>query len=127
MASSDRYDYFRRFLDHKVNQKISLEKIFRSMELEPLPDDFLAGDAEQSDIQCRRTAGDDLPAQAAEGGETLRKSDYLTSGNLKKVKQLLTDNWERILACYQEEQEAAAAYYGKVLKGCRKVVAVDIG
>lgn len=127
MASSDRYDYFRRFLDHKVNQRISLEKIFQSMELELLLDDLLAGDAEQTDIYCQRTAGDDPPAQSAEGEETLRKSDYLTSANLESVKRLLTACWERVLACYQEEQEAAAAYYGRVLEGCRKAVAVDIG
>lgn len=127
MASSDRYDYFRRFLDHKVNQKISLEKIFRSMELEPLLNDFPAGDTKQSDIHCHRNVGDDLSVQGGKCGETLRKSDSLTSGNLERVKKLLTDNWERVLACYQEEQEAAAAYYGKVLEGCRKAVAVDIG
>ncbi len=107
LASSGRYDYFRRFLDHKVNQKISLEKIFQSMELEPLLDDLLA--------------------RAAECGETLHKSDNLTSGNLTSVKNLLTACWQRVLACYQEEHEAAAAYYGRVLKDCRKAVAVDIG
>lgn len=107
MASSDRYDYFRRFLDHKVNRNLSLEEIFLSMELEPLLDELLA--------------------QSAECGEVLQRSDKLTSGNLVGVKRLLTVNWERVLACYQEEHEAAALYYGRVLKGCRKAVAVDIG
>ena len=107
MASSDRYDYFRRFLDHKVNRKLSLEEIFLSMELEPLLDELLA--------------------QSAECGEVLQRSDNLTAGNLAGVKRLLTANWERVLACYQEEHEAAAAYYGRVLEGCRKAVAVDIG
>ena len=41
MASADRYDYFKRFLDHKVNQKLSLEEIFRSMELEELLTELL--------------------------------------------------------------------------------------
>lgn len=147
MASSDRYDYFRRFLDHKVNQKISLEKIFSSMELDPLLNDFLAGDAGQPGINCLQDAKDNfsagdagqpginclqdaqdnLPAQSAERRETLRKSDILTSGNLERVKKFLTDNWERVLACYQEEHEAARAYYKRVLEGCRKVAAVDIG
>lgn len=107
LASSNRYDYFRRFLDHKVNQEYSLEKIFQSMELEPLLDK--------------------LSAWSAGGGEKLQRSDNLTSGNLAGVKKFLTANWERVLACYQEEQDAAAAYYGQVLEGCRKAVAVDIG
>ncbi|MCM1193705.1 MAG: HAD-IA family hydrolase [Butyrivibrio sp.] len=105
MASSDRYDYFRRFLHHKVNQKISLEKIFQSMELESLLDD--------------------LPTQTGAGA--LHKSDYLTSGNLAETESFLTAEWDRVLACYREEHEAAAVYYGKVLKDCRKAVAVDIG
>lgn len=105
MASSDRYDYFRRFLDHKVNRRISLEEIFQSMELEALLDDLLTQDA----------AG------------AMQRSDYLTSENLESVKRLLTVNWDRVLACYREEHEAAAVYYGRVLEGCRKAVAVDIG
>ena len=36
MAKYDRYDYFRRFLYHKVNQKITLREIFQSMEIEDL-------------------------------------------------------------------------------------------
>lgn len=107
MASSDRYDFFRRFLDHKVNRKLSLEEIFLSMELEPLLDE--------------------LPVRSEECGELLQSSDNLTSGNLADVKKFLTANWERVLACYQEEHRAAAAYYGRVLKGCRKAAAVDIG
>lgn len=43
MAKHDRYDFLRRFVDHKVNQKITLEKIYRSMELEEL----LSGDKEE--------------------------------------------------------------------------------
>ncbi|MCM1058613.1 MAG: HAD-IA family hydrolase [Firmicutes bacterium] len=105
MASSDRYDYFRRFLNHKVNQKISLEEIFQSMELETLLDDLLT--------------------QTGKGA--LHRSDHLTSENLTEVTSLLTANWQRVLACYREEHEAAAAYYGKVLSGCRKAAAVDIG
>lgn len=125
MASSDRYDYFRRFLDHKVNQKLSLEKIFCSMELEPLLDDLLAGAAEQSGINCLQDTRDELPAQGAAG--TLQKSDDLTSENLLSIKKLLTANWERVLECYREEHEAAGVYYKRVLDGCRKAVAVDIG
>lgn len=37
----------------------------------------------------------------------------LTSGKLEEVKKLLTVHWQRVLACYQEEHEVAAAYYGR--------------
>lgn len=107
MAPSDRYDYFRRFLDHKVNQNISLAEILKSMELESLLDELLPDNAVQ-DVH-------------------LRRSEPLTSGNLAEVKQLLMAHWQRILECYREEHEAAAVYYGRVLEGCRKAVAVDIG
>ena len=36
MAKWDRYDYLRRFIDHKVNQKITLEEVYRSMGLEDM-------------------------------------------------------------------------------------------
>ena len=36
MAKYDRYDFLRRFVDHKVNQKITLEKVYKAMELEAL-------------------------------------------------------------------------------------------
>ncbi len=157
MAASDRYDFFRRFLDHKVNQKLSLEEIFRPMELEALLNELQQCDADmpgqlmQCDagvpgqlMQCDAGVPGQLSQEPPEsqlmccGGETkrvyerltagtLRKSDPLTSENVKYVKKLLTDNWDRVLACYQEEHEAAKLYYEKVLSGCRKAVAVDIG
>ena len=37
----------------------------------------------------------------------------LTLGNLDEVKKLLTVYWQRVLACYQEEHEVAAVYYGR--------------
>lgn len=100
MASSDRYDYLRRFVDHKVNQNITIEKVFSSMEL---------------DIMIEK-----LPA-------SLSTEDKLTSENVKKVKKFFVENWDDILACYEEEHEAAKAYYAKVLAGCQKAVAIDIG
>ncbi len=118
MAASDRYDFFRRFLDHKVSQKLSIGEIFRSMELEALLSELLQCDAGMPGQPMQYDVG--VPGQ-------LRKSDLLTSENVKYVKKLLTNNWDRVLACYQEEHEAAKLYYEKVLADCRKVVAVDIG
>lgn len=39
MAKWDRYDYLRRFVDHKVNQKITLEEVYQSMGLEDILED----------------------------------------------------------------------------------------
>lgn len=100
MASSDRYDYFRRFLYHKVNQKITLEKIFESMELAHL-----------------------LPKLP----EKLCEKDELTSENVKAVKKFLLEHWAEVLSSYDDEHFAAKEYYTQVLDGCSKIAAVDIG
>lgn len=36
MAKRDRYDYLRRFIDHKVNQNLTLEEVYQSMGLEDM-------------------------------------------------------------------------------------------
>ncbi len=36
MADEDKHDFFRRFIYHKVNQKVSIGDALRSMELEKL-------------------------------------------------------------------------------------------
>ncbi|MGN1155068.1 MAG: HAD family hydrolase, partial [Agathobacter sp.] len=100
MAGSDRYDYFRRFLYHKVNQNISLEKILTSMELENL-----------------------LPKLA----EKINITTVLTDKNVDDVKKFLMDHWEDVLSQYVDEHKGASAYYKKLLNGCKKAVAVDIG
>ena len=100
MACADRYDYFRRFLDHKVNQNISLRKIFKSMEL------------------------DEMVIRLPKG---LKPEHKLTSDNIDKVKKYLLKNWSKVLASYENEHKAAKAYYKEKLDGCKKAVAVDIG
>ena len=96
-----KYDYFRRFLDHKVNQKYSLEQIFKSMELE----DMLFTMCEQLKLSYQ---------------------DYLTDQNITNIKQYLIAHWETVLAHYEEQQVAGKLYYEKVLSGCKRVVAVDV-
>lgn len=93
MAGYDRYDYFRRFLYHKVNQGKSVEDILKSMEIDWSYD--ITGE--------------------------------LTNKNVDDLKDKLLADWDKVLANYAEEQRFAAEYYGKVLAGCKKVVAVDIG
>lgn len=93
MAKYDRYDYFRRFLYHKVNQGKSIEDILKSMEIDWNYD--ITGE--------------------------------LTNKNVDVLKEKLLADWDKVLANYEEEQRLAAEYYSKVLKGCKKAVAVDIG
>lgn len=100
MAGEDKYDFYCRFLYHKVNHGISLEKILTSMELPDLLDE--------------------LPKQ-------LNKSTVLSSGNVERVRKFLDANWSRVLSCYAEEQKAAKEYYKALLGDCKKAVAVDIG
>lgn len=97
-----KYDYFRRFLYHKVNQNYTLQKIFAAMELEDMLPEF-----------CRNIK--------------IEKDTVLTDQNVDKVKKFLNDSWEDVLAHYQEQLEAGKQYYSEVLRGCKKVVAVDIG
>lgn len=100
-----KYDYFRRFLYHKVNQGYSLEQIFRAMEIEQLWDESK---------EILKKAG-------------IQKSEELTDRNIEKVKRYIQKNWKRILEIYAEQIRAGKLYYGKILDGCKKAVAVDIG
>lgn len=95
-----KYDYLRKFLMHKINQNISLEKILHTMEL-----DALIGK---------------LP-------KSLKKTDKLTDQNIGEVKDFLSDNWNQVLAIYRPQREAAGIWYRNAVGDSKKVVAVDIG
>lgn len=101
MAGYNKYDYVRRFVEHKVNQNISIEKIFISMELVDL-------------VKHLKDYGID-------------KNDSLTDKNVKRVKEFLNTHWGEVTDSYEEQKTAAGKYYAQVLKGCTKAVAVDIG
>lgn len=100
-----RYDYFRRFLYHKTNQGYSLEKVFATMELSDMLDGFLK----------------------SKEGHAFREETLLTEKTAEAVKCYLQQNWDKVLAHYKEQTEAGKAYFTKVLAGCKKVVAVDVG
>ncbi|MDO5521294.1 MAG: HAD-IA family hydrolase [bacterium] len=97
-----KYDYFRRFLYHKVNQEYSIKQIFTSMELNSLLDTF-----------CSQ--------------ESIGQEEILTSRNVEQVKAFLMSNWKQVLSCYEIQLAAGKSYYKKVLHGCKKAIAVDIG
>lgn len=97
-----KYDYFRRFLHHKVNQKYSIKQILKTMELEDMLGEL-----------CRECS--------------LTEETFLTEKNIDLVKKYLNQHWEEVLAHYSEQLEAGKQYYGEVLKACKNAVAVDIG
>lgn len=100
MAGYNKYDYYRRFLYHKVNQEKTLKEIFGAMELEDLLQ------------KLPRHFGQETP---------------LTDSNVEEIKTFLDANWNEVLLCYTRQQEAAGEYYSRGLEGCKKVCAVDIG
>ncbi len=101
-ADHYKYDYYRRFLHHKINQDYTMKEIFTSMELDDMLEDF-----------CKKTE--------------LKSESHLTNRNEDDVREYLNDNWDQILAHYQEQVEAGKHYYQKALEGCKNAVAVDIG
>ena len=101
-ADHFRYDYFRRFLYHKINQDYTVESIFKSMQLEDLLEDF-----------CRESGYD--------CGSILKEE------TADCCKNYLLKHWDEVLKHYESESNAGKQYYQKILSGCQKVLAVDIG
>lgn len=103
-----KYDYFRKFLYHKVNQDYSLKQIFHAMEL----NDMLPGYMHWNET-------------AFSGKKT--EETVLTRKEADLVKTYLNENWETVLEHYKEQQENARTYYAPVFQGCQHVAAVDVG
>lgn len=111
-ASYFKYDFFRRFLHHKVNQEYTLEQIFASMELS----DMLGGYLKKQNDAGNSPAGNRVSADTK-----------LTSGNRETVEGYLMEHWKEVLDHYKGQRDSAGAYYRKVLTGHRRVAAVDVG
>lgn len=101
-----KYDYFRRFLHHKVNQGYSLQEVFRSMELEDMLEEFL---------------------RSPEAKGNCQKKSLLSAEIAQHVQRFLEQHWQAVQQHYQPQIQAGGAYYGKVLAGAKKAVAVDSG
>lgn len=101
-----KYDFFRRFLFHKINQNYSIEKIFQSMDLEALLPDFL---------------------QSKENSHGLTLISILDEKAAKSIKKYLLSRWGKVQESYASQKNKAKSYYSKALKDCKKVVAVDVG
>lgn len=101
-AGRFKYDYFRRFLYHKVDQQYTIRQIFESMELGAL---------------LRR----------CQTRTRVKMDAYLTNKNVETIKAFLLECWDEVLESYREQVDACGKYYGKVLQGYKKCVVVDIG
>ena len=99
-AALDKHDYFRRFIDHKVSEEITIGDALASMELSGLTSK--------------------LP-------ENLNPTDKLTASNCDKLKSFLSGNWNVVIATYEEQQSAAKNYFANLLSGASKAVCIDIG
>ena len=101
-AKHYKYDYFRRFLYHKVNQKYTLKKIFASMELDHMLDTL------------------------CETSRFTRETELMDS-NVEKVRIYLMQHWEAVLMHYEEQVVAGKQYYAEILQNSKTAVAIDIG
>lgn len=108
LAVCDKYDYFRRFVYHKVNQGYTIRKILEAMELLDLV-------MEQND----------------DGTPAIWQADNLEVQLTDKNAHLLVDglqqSWDKVLKVYGPQHESAKQYYSEVLSGCSRACAVDIG
>lgn len=105
-ADHNRYDYFRRFLFHKVNQGYYIKNVFCSMELEDMLEGFLKDE---------RVRGRYI------------KTSLLNVDAAQRIQTYLRKNWDQVLAHYNHQTEGGGVYYKKILNGAQKAVAVDSG
>lgn len=101
-ASHYKYDYFRRFLYHKVNQGYTLKSITKSMEVEDM-----------------------LEKMCIESG--FIEDTILTDKNVKVIKDFFMTYWDEVLKHYDEQLEAGKQYFKEILQNSVSIAAVDIG
>lgn len=97
MAEYDRYDYFRRYVYHKVNQGITVSQALSAMEL-----DFLAEEWKELERE-------------------------LTDKNADKLKLFLQEHFNEIIIAYRSQRKAAQKYYAKILAEAKRAAVIDIG
>jgi hypothetical protein len=107
MAQFDKNDYFRRFIDHKTNQGKTIGQILKEMEL--------TGREEENFITL-------LDVLHGKHRVSITSGDLLTDKNAPALKAFLQDNFDHVLMAYQNQMDAAKAYYEGKLSGCKKAV-----
>ncbi len=125
-----KYDYFRRFIDHTVNQNYTLEQFFKSMEIEDMLPQMCGElpDFMERFLQSPKAFGKSERRIADVRREAkVAISTELTGHNAWIIKEYLIAHWEEVLSHYDEQLAAGKLYYEKVLRGCKRVAAVDVG
>lgn len=97
-----KYDYFRRFLYHKMDQGYSIERIFQSMEIDALV------------RKCEDSIG-------------ISGKDILTDGNVEFVEKFINSNWTDVQKCYENQNLATKKYVSDIIGKAKNAIAVDIG
>lgn len=102
MAGFNKFDYYRRFIFHKVNQGYTVQQILKSMELEEYGEQILKD-------------------------SNISQKDKLTNKNASELKALIENRFDLVKEKYDIQIKGAKKYYDAILKNTSKVVAVDIG
>lgn len=102
MAGFNKFDYYRRFIFHKVNQGYTVQQILKSMELEEYGEQILKD-------------------------SNISQEDKLTNKNASELKALIENRFDLVKEKYDIQIKGAKKYYDAILKNTSKVVAVDIG
>ena len=93
------HDYFRRFIEHKVNQQYKIAEILEAMELQELG---------------RELVGLDV-------------SEYLTDSNQSKLRKFIESKWECVIKKYKEiVAQGSKRYYEDILTGCKRAVGLTL-
>ncbi len=125
-APYDKHDYFRRFLYHKVNQKIKIKKILEAMELGFLADEL--GDWKQINDDWNHKTYLEEDWEKCDRKFIDLKAEYeLTDKNAYLLRRFIEAKWDKVIDTYSSQSEAAREYWSEVLKDSSKALAVDIG
>ena len=116
-ADDNRYDYFRRFIFHKVNRGYSIDAILGSMDLGFLAEKI---DSWKGIWEKTRESDDNKFIE-------LKKSDELTDENASCLKRFIEYYWDEVMASYAPGNETAKKYFEEKKGDAKKILAIDIG
>ena len=138
MFETDRHDYFRRFLNHKINQEYTVGEILESMELDELIGELhdwrriylrYRLKEEREFKSFRRIRGDEEKLKKLRIKEfvDLKRNDELTDKNAYLLRRFIEAKWDKVRKVYEGQICASGKYYKRLLGDAKKAAAVDIG
>ncbi|MBQ6026926.1 MAG: hypothetical protein IJL20_15085 [Lachnospiraceae bacterium] len=126
-AFFDKHDYFRRFIYHKLNQKYSLAKALKAMELESLVEELKDWPSIWEQTEKEKGVSEEVYKWHKKDFVNLQPDDELTEKNGYLLRRFIEAKWDKVLRIYSGQLKAAKDYYSRKTSGCKKVLAVDIG